>query len=607
MTVDQATRRLEATAAAGQAEVFALVRPSESTVPEAHQGVYLYLDEMGVVKDLPENKRAARIARACGADVASPFHGTVYIGRVSMLPSPMRQASFTLADLDAGSKWLATAPEENAKYLQALKEANAKAVEVQVISQATHKLSSPPSTTVGDGPEDEQEASWVSLQAVRSTASAVAMSESAAVGLDAALAQAAATSLGSLWLQRKSEEAQPAHPVLSRERLEAMRSAANAHPNTVDVRRQRWWSVATAERWFASGGRELPAWWMPAEFTTNTTNEESDRSGEGMDMADCARLTALLCSEDARCFEVDSDGPVVRLAGAVDENKRLRALGECGDVRCSTFRLCAPRVRAGFAAMVVRRTIAQMSGSVEGVAPRAVRYVTLGCGQLLADFQILCGMKAAGLQIETIIAVDSQFADICVAESDCKQEGEEKEQGEGADVTLADMATRDPSGSTALAAVASGWRLSRRRLSRQSPSGRALDELASLMAPARLFALSSTESLVDACARDPQTFGDNTTLVQIDAADIRPPATLLAAGWALGDGGFAFRLANTATGGHDDAEEADEERTDADDGHGGMDVVVDGEVTCWPGGAWPIRDRDDAGENADVTAWLHRV
>ena len=46
-------------------------------------------------------------------------------------------------------------------------------------------------------------------------------------------------------------------------------------------------------------------------------------------------------------------------------------------------------------------------------------------------------------------------------------------------------------------------------------------QLASYVAPARVIALSSVESLVDACAREPAVYAQMTSLVQIDTAEIK--------------------------------------------------------------------------------------
>ena len=96
---------LNSVAAAGSVEVFALVRPSAQTMPVAHAGTYFYFDEMGVLKDLPVNRRAAQIAASCGLDVESPFLGDVFIGRVAVQPTPMRNAPFALAPPRAKDMW----------------------------------------------------------------------------------------------------------------------------------------------------------------------------------------------------------------------------------------------------------------------------------------------------------------------------------------------------------------------------------------------------------------------------------------------------------------------------------------------------------------------
>ena len=107
--VDDKMEALNAVAAAGTVEVFALVRPSETTRPVPRSGTYLYFDEMGALKGLPVNQRAGQIAASCGLDVESPFLGDVYIGRVATKPSPIRNASFALSELDSSSPFLRSA------------------------------------------------------------------------------------------------------------------------------------------------------------------------------------------------------------------------------------------------------------------------------------------------------------------------------------------------------------------------------------------------------------------------------------------------------------------------------------------------------------------
>lgn len=109
--------------------------------------------QMGVLKDLPTNKRAAELAASCGLDVESPFLGDIFVGRVCVNPTPMHSVSFALSELDSGSVWLASAPSENAQYHMAMGEYNKAAKEKTQEGQARAKGASsdvpPPKPTVG--------------------------------------------------------------------------------------------------------------------------------------------------------------------------------------------------------------------------------------------------------------------------------------------------------------------------------------------------------------------------------------------------------------------------------------------------------------------------
>mmetsp|Transcript_20123 Transcript_20123/g.50151 ORF Transcript_20123/g.50151 Transcript_20123/m.50151 type:complete len:378 (-) Transcript_20123:37-1170(-) len=108
--------------AAGATETFALVRPSATN---GHHGVYMYLDEVGLLKKLPVNSRAMALARACGFDSVS-FYGDMFVGCVQAEPSPMRNEDFFIKDLDSSSPWLKQAGAENYEYnksMQQLKDA----------------------------------------------------------------------------------------------------------------------------------------------------------------------------------------------------------------------------------------------------------------------------------------------------------------------------------------------------------------------------------------------------------------------------------------------------------------------------------------------------
>jgi len=117
--VDSKLDALNSVAQSGSVELFALTKPSKSSLPLPHSATYLYIDEMGMLKDLPKNRRAFELARACGLDVEQPFHGDVYIGRVVVQPS-FRQVSFAAAEVVSSSPWMLSAPTENAQYAAAM-------------------------------------------------------------------------------------------------------------------------------------------------------------------------------------------------------------------------------------------------------------------------------------------------------------------------------------------------------------------------------------------------------------------------------------------------------------------------------------------------------
>ena len=112
---------LENASAQGSTETFALVRPSPTN---GNTGVYLYLDEVGMLKGLAPNARADGLARDCGFDGVQ-FYGDMFVGRVQAEPSPMRNVDFAVADISVGSEWLRAAASENYRYNQSMSELQA--------------------------------------------------------------------------------------------------------------------------------------------------------------------------------------------------------------------------------------------------------------------------------------------------------------------------------------------------------------------------------------------------------------------------------------------------------------------------------------------------
>ena len=104
--------------AMGSTETFALVRPSEKN---GRKGVYIYLDEVGLLKGKAKNARASSLAESCGFP-GTTFHGDVFVGAVQTEPQPMRSVDFTVKEMDSSATWLKLAPMENAEYAMSMKE-----------------------------------------------------------------------------------------------------------------------------------------------------------------------------------------------------------------------------------------------------------------------------------------------------------------------------------------------------------------------------------------------------------------------------------------------------------------------------------------------------
>lgn len=78
-TVSEET--LQKVAEQGQVETFPLVHATESN---AFNAVNIYLDEVGLLKRLPLNKRAADLAAKAGFNPPPQFYGDVFLGRVKV-------------------------------------------------------------------------------------------------------------------------------------------------------------------------------------------------------------------------------------------------------------------------------------------------------------------------------------------------------------------------------------------------------------------------------------------------------------------------------------------------------------------------------------------
>ncbi|GMI47223.1 hypothetical protein TrCOL_g5678 [Triparma columacea] len=102
-------------AAAGSVETFPLVHPSDTN---GFNGVYIYLDEVGMLKKLPNNSRATGIASNCGYHPPPNFYGDVFVGRVCTKPT-MKNVPFEVGkDTAGGAEWMLKAVGENLSWQQ---------------------------------------------------------------------------------------------------------------------------------------------------------------------------------------------------------------------------------------------------------------------------------------------------------------------------------------------------------------------------------------------------------------------------------------------------------------------------------------------------------
>jgi len=104
---------LQQVAAEAHVESFTLVHPLPSN---NFTGVNIYLDEVGMLKRLPLNKRASDWAARAGFNPAPQFYGDVYLGRIQQKPA-LRNRSFSLGpDTAPDADWLQAATTQNLEY-----------------------------------------------------------------------------------------------------------------------------------------------------------------------------------------------------------------------------------------------------------------------------------------------------------------------------------------------------------------------------------------------------------------------------------------------------------------------------------------------------------
>eukprot|EP00934_Nitzschia_sp_Nitz4_P004854 Nitzschia sp. Nitz4//scaffold351_size16537//459//7245//NITZ4_008851-RA/size16537-augustus-gene-0.0-mRNA-1//1//CDS//3329548881//4844//frame0 len=119
---------MNAVAAQGSVETFPLVHPADTN---NFQGVYIYLDEVGLLKKLPLNRRASAIAEACGYSPAPQFFGDVFVGRVQTKPRLSNVPFEAGVDTDRGAAWMQRAVAENLAWQQEMNRVSGKSGQTQ--------------------------------------------------------------------------------------------------------------------------------------------------------------------------------------------------------------------------------------------------------------------------------------------------------------------------------------------------------------------------------------------------------------------------------------------------------------------------------------------
>lgn len=119
--VDEKRHLFQQVADSGSVEMMPLVRQSKTTLPLPNTATFLYYDEMGALKERPDNLRAFELAKQCGLDLEHPLPGDVFVGRVCCDPGPI-SVSISMDELDSSAPWIRQAPVENAAWKDVLSE-----------------------------------------------------------------------------------------------------------------------------------------------------------------------------------------------------------------------------------------------------------------------------------------------------------------------------------------------------------------------------------------------------------------------------------------------------------------------------------------------------
>jgi len=119
--IDEKKDAFQQIADMGTVEMMPLVRQSKTTLPLPSTATFLYYDEMGALKERPDNLRAFELAKQCGLDLEHPLPGDIFVGRVCCDPGPI-SVSIGMHELESSAPWIRQAPVENASWKEVLSE-----------------------------------------------------------------------------------------------------------------------------------------------------------------------------------------------------------------------------------------------------------------------------------------------------------------------------------------------------------------------------------------------------------------------------------------------------------------------------------------------------
>lgn len=285
---------------------------------------------------------------------------------------------------------------------------------------------------------------------------------------------------------------------------------------------------------FTSGGSASPT--LPSSNIKDAIRQH---------VLSCSQQKALSRLPHSRYHEMRNGQ--VRLRRTVPGFDFVDKFGECGDSRCGCYRLSRPDVRRNFC-----HTVAQVTQSqLRRLDAARVRYVTVGSGSLLTDFEILCTLEGLGLSIESVVCIDLDYAD-CV-------------KGDHKDGVIA-----------------------------------ALEQLGAFLGPSvALYAFGSLDSFNNACALEPHLYGNATTFVHCDAGILDTEKVKAAAVRCLVENGHMFQLANLGMG--KGASSNDASAKGASDDHSGLSAESDetNSADQRMRGYWRAQLR----ESSEVKAW----